>query len=269
MTPTGFIALQVHAISNEEKPGKQIRWKNIRIKTTNLIPTETPDIYVVNLIPNTLTNAEKEQGWKLLFDGKSSDGWKVMGNTEQFPAQGWKISEGILAAVPNKPEAPVRGTDIISKEKFGAFELQFEFNFVEGANGGIKYGVGNGGPGIGLEYQILDDARHPDAKGGVVGNRTLASLYDLIPADKQARFTKGPNEWNLGKIIVYPDNHVEHWLNGIKVIEYVRGSNIYRALVARSKYVEFKDFGMTTESPILLQYHQDEVKFRSLKIRKL
>jgi hypothetical protein len=91
----------------------------------------------------------------------------------------------------------------------------------------------------------------------------------LIPADKQERFTKGPNEWNSGKIIVYPDNRVEHWLNGMKVVEYVRGSNIYRALVARSKYAEFKDFGMVKETPILLQYHQDEVKFRSIKIRKL
>lgn len=270
MTPSGFIALQVHAIGKDDKPGKQIRWKNIKIKTKDLTPTETPDVYVVNLIPNTLSKAEKEQGWELLFDGKTSNGWvAAYGTSDQFPAEGWKIADGVITTVPNRPDAPTRGTDIISKEKFGAFELQFEFNYAEGANGGVKYGVGNGGPGIGLEYQILDDKRHPDAKAGVVGNRTLASLYDLIPADKQERFTKGPNEWNSGKIIVYPDNHVEHWLNGMKVVEYVRGSNIYRALVARSKYAEFKDFGMVKETPILLQYHQDEVKFRSIKIRNL
>jgi hypothetical protein len=270
MTPSGFIALQVHAIGKDDKPGKQIRWKNIKIKTKDLTPTETPDVYVVNLIPNMLSKAEKGQGWELLFDGKSTNGWvAASGTSDQFPAEGWKIADGIISTVPNRPEAPVRGTDIISKERFGAFELQFEFNYAKGANGGVKYGVGNGGPGIGLEYQILDDKRHPDAKGGVVGNRTLASLYDLIPADKQERFTKGPDEWNSGKIIVYPDNRVEHWLNGMKVVEYVRGSNIYRALVARSKYAEFKDFGMVKETPILLQYHQDEVKFRSIKIRKL
>ena len=268
MTASGFIALQVHAIEKDAKPGQQIRWKNIRIKTTNLTPTETSDVYVVNLIPNTLSKAEQGQGWKLLFDGKTTDGWVESGKTE-FPKEGWKVADGIFMTVPNRPEARVRGTDILSKEKFGAFELQFEFNFDEGANGGIKYCVGNGGIGIGLEYQILDDKKHPDANAGVDGNRKMSSLYDLIPSKKEPRFTKGPNEWNLGKVVLYPDNRVEHWLNGIKVLEYVRGSDKYKELVAKSKYANYKDFGMTKESPILLQYHQDLVKFRSVKIKRL
>ncbi|MDP3645336.1 MAG: DUF1080 domain-containing protein [Bacteroidota bacterium] len=268
MTPTGLIALQVHAIGKDVQPGKQIRWKNIRIKTTNLKATETADVFVVNLLPNTLCQAEKEQGWKMLFDGKTTSGWKTAGK-EIFPSEGWKAEDGTLIAVANTKEKPVKGTDIVSDEKFSAFDFQFEFNFAEGANSGVKYFTGNGGPSIGLEYQVLDDKKHADAKMGAAGNRTMASLYDLIPADKQDRFVKPAGEWNIGRIVVYPDNRVEHWLNGMKVVEYVRGSNIYKALVARSKYAEFEKFGMVKEAPILLQYHNDQVKFRSLKIRKL
>lgn len=268
MTSSGLIALQVHSIGKDVQPGQQIRWKNIRIKTANLKANETADIFVVNLLPNTLSSAEKAQGWKMLFDGKTTNGWKAAGQ-DNFPSEGWKVEDGTMMAIASTKEKPVKGTDIVTDEKFSAFELQFEFNFAEGANSGVKYLTGNGGPSIGLEYQVLDDKKHPDAKMGVVGNRTMASLYDLIPADKQDRFVKPAGQWNIARIIVYPDNRIEHWLNGMKVVEYVRGSNIYKALVARSKYAEFKDFGMAKEAPIMLQYHNDEVKFRSLKIRKL
>lgn len=268
MTASGLIALQVHSIGSEDQVGKQIRWKNIRIKTTDLKATETPDVFVVNLLPNTLSGAETEQGWKLLFDGKTTNGWKAVGQ-ETFPSEGWKVVDGTLMAMPNRPETPVKGTDIVTNEKFSAFELQFEFNFAEGANSGVKYFTGNGGLSVGLEYQILDDKNHPDAKLGAVGNRTMSSLYDLIPSDKQARFTKSFGEWNIGRIVVYPDNRVEHWLNGMKVVEYVRGSNIFKALVARSKFAAFDGYGMVKEAPIMLQYHQDQVKFRSIKIRRL
>ncbi len=133
------------------------------------------------------------------------------------------------------------------------FELKFDFMYTKGANSGVKYGIGNNGPGLGLEYQVLDDKVHPDAKQGVVGNRTMASLYDLIPADKEGRFSKGANEWNRGRIVVCPDGTVQHWLNGRKVVEYERGGNIYKALVARSKYAKYEDFGMAEKTPILLQ----------------
>jgi hypothetical protein len=268
MTSSGLIALQVHSIGKDDQPGKQIRWKNIRIKTTDLKATETPDVFVVNLIPNTLSKAEKEQGWTLLFDGKTNNGWHAV-SKDQFPAEGWKVTDGTLMTMPNRPETPVKGTDIVTADKYSAFEFQFEFNFAEGANSGVKYFTGNGGPSVGLEYQVLDDKVHPDAKKGAAGNRTMSSLYDLIPSDKTERFTKGANEWNIGRIVVYPDNHVEHWLNGMKVVEYVRGSNIFKALVARSKFAEFENFGMAKDAPIMLQYHDDQVKFRSLKIRKL
>lgn len=263
MTSSGLIALQVHAIEAKDQPGKQIRWKNIRIRTTNLKATETPDVFVVNLLPNSLSAAEQAQGWKLLFDGKTTNGW-IGAGMNAFPAEGWRVDNAALMSVPN-----VKGADIITKEKYAAFDLQFEFNFAEGANSGVKYFVGNGGPSIGLEYQVLDDKNHPDAKAGVVGNRTMASLYDLIPANKQERFTKGANQWNIARIVATPDNRIEHWLNGVKVVEYERGSAIFKALVARSKYAEFENFGMVKETPILLQYHNDQVKFRSIKIKKL
>lgn len=268
MTSSGLIALQVHAINNNEQPGKQIRWKNIRIKTTGLKATQTPDVFVVNLLPNTLSKAEKKQGWKLLFDGKTPKGWKAV-NKDDFPSKGWRVEDQSMMAVASKPEAPVKGVDIVTKEKFEAFDLQFEFNFAEGANSGVKYYTGNGGPSIGLEYQVLDDKKHPDAKAGIEGNRTMASLYDLIKADKQERFTKPAGQWNIGRIVATPNNRIEHWLNGVKVVEYIHGSDEFKALVAKSKYAGFENFGMVKQTPILLQYHNDQVKFRSIKIKNL
>jgi hypothetical protein len=157
--------------------------------------------------------------------------------------------------------------------EYGAFDLQFEFKLTEGANSGLKYFVtekeGNKGSAIGLEYQMLDDEKHPDAKLGVVGNRTLASLYDLIPSLKIKSGLHKIGEWNFGRVVVYPDNRVEHWLNGYKVVDYIRGSLIYQALVARSKYAQWQDFGMAEKGRILLQDHGDNVSFRSIKLKEL
>jgi len=267
MTPTGFIALQVHGIGkNKEKEGQQIKWKNIRIKTTNLKPSPAEGIYVVNLIPNNLSEAEKEQGFELLFDGKSLDQWKVAATGEPVK-KGWEAINNEL--VVNPANGTKGGGGILTKKEYSSFELKFDFKLTEGANNGIKYGIGNNGKEIGLEYQILDDEKHPDAKQGVVGNRKLASLYDLIPSETEPRFVNKVGEWNQGRIVVFPDNTVQHWLNGRKVVEYKRGSAIYKALVARSKYAEFKDFGMAPKGPILLTDHQDEVFFRSIKIKEL
>jgi len=128
---------------------------------------------------------------------------------------------------------------------------------------------------VGPEYQILDDAKHPDAKMGAGGNRTMASLYDLIPAapsldPKASRRDRIPiGEWNRGRIISYPNGKIEHWLNGWKMVEYQRGTPIFNALVARSKFAKEANFGMAPKGRILLQDHGDKVSFRSIKIKAL
>lgn len=269
----GFIGLQVHGINKEEQAGKRVYFKNIRIRTSGLTPKTFPSgIYVVNTRPNALTDYEKRNGWKLLFDGKTTTGW-VGAYKPTFPQKGWKIQDGILSVLSSDGKESENGGDIVTKEQFSAFDLSFEFRLTPGANSGVKYFVtlseNNKGSAIGLEYQVLDDERHPDAKLGRDGNRTLASLYDLIKADKQARFTRPIGEWNRGRVVVYPDNRVEHYLNGVKVIEYKRGSEEFRKLVAISKYKDWKNFGEAEKGHILLQDHGDNVSFRSIKIKAL
>ena len=273
MTHKGFIALQVHAIGNKpEDAGKQIRWRNIRIQTQNLVASPTDNIFVVNLIPNSLSAQEAKNGVRLLWDGKTTTGWRGA-YKNVFPEKGWQINDGVLNVVKSTGAESTNGGDIVTVDEFKAFDLQFEFRLTEGANGGLKYFVtekeGNKGSAIGLEYQILDDEKHPDAKQGVVGNRTLGSLYDLIPSLKIKRGQRPIGAWNNGRVIVYPDNRVEHWLNGYKIVEYQRGSPTYLALVARSKYASYENFGMADKGRILLQDHGDEVSFRSIKIQEL
>lgn len=269
----GLIALQVHSISNENQKGLKLCWKNIRVKTKNIIPSPFPKgIYVANLQPNSLTEYEKKDGWKLLFDGKTSNGWKGA-YKKTFPEKGWEINDGILKVLASKGAESANGGDIVTTDQFSAFDLSFDFKLSPGANSGVKYFVtlseNNPGSAIGLEYQVLDDTLHADAKMGRDGNRTLASLYDMIKADKQKRFIKQPGNWNTGRIIVYPNNHVEHYLNGVKVLEYERGSQAYRDLVAISKYKVWKDFGEAKQGYILLQDHGNEVSFRNIKIKSL
>lgn len=271
MTPKGFIALQVHAVSKPEDAGKQVRWRNIKFQTQNLKASPMDSIFVVNLVPNTLSDQEKKNGVSLLWDGTTSKGWRAA-YSEKFPDHGWQIKDGAITILKSQT-ADAKHNDVVTEKQFGAFDLQFEFKLTEGANSGLKYAVVESeeykGSAIGLEYQILDDVKHADAKQGVVGNRKQASLYDLIPAIQNTRGQHKIGEWNWGRIVVYPDNRVEHWLNGYKVVEYTRGTPIYDALVARSKYAEYEKFGTAEKGRILLQDHGDEVSFRSIKVKEL
>ncbi len=213
---------------------------------------------------NKLSPKEKADGWGLLFDGKTTAGWRDA-YKDSLPKGSWKIEAGVLHVLPKQAGDTITRGDIVTQKLYGNFELTVDFKMTEGTNSGIKYFVDKNA--LGLEYQIIDDDRHPDAKQGKNGNRTVSSLYDLIPAIS-AKPIKPMGEWNTAKI-VSRGQHVEHWLNGKLVLQYERGSDNFKALVADSKYKTIAGFGLGDTGRILLQDHGDEVYFRNIKVREL
>lgn len=279
MTAEGFIGLQVHSIGSEELEGAKVRWRNIRIMTGDLdahLLNPDPGVPQLSYLDNQLTEWEKRHGWRLLWNGTTTDGWRGA-KLDDFPESGWEVNDGVLTVLATDGGESTGPGDIVTRDSFSDFELVVDFRITEGANSGIKYFVDpdlnqGGGSAIGCEFQILDDRRHPDAKMGVSGNRTVGSLYDLIAAENlsvpgRGKQFKGVGQWNRARI-VSRNGHVEHWLNNEKVVEYDRFSQMFEALVAYSKYKDWEGFGRWPEGPILLQDHGNTVHFKNIKIRE-
>jgi len=252
-TATGFIGLQVHSIYGEMTPGMEIKWRNVRILTENPGQYAQKTDLPATTTLNQLTQDEIKNDWELLFDGTSTDKWRGAKLTG-FPTEGWAVADGLLSVAETGGAESAAGGDIVTVEKYSDFELSVDFRLTEGANSGIKYYVDtelNKGEGssIGLEYQLLDDANHPDAKlGSHEGSRTLASVYDLIQADLAK--PAGPiGSWNTAHITA-KEGKVTYYLNGVEVLSFDRFSDSFKQLIKESKYAKWKGFGQFPEGHI-------------------
>lgn len=210
---------------------------------------------------NTLTSAEQKDGWKLLFNGKSLDGWRTYKEGGKIGA-GWIVEDGLL-----KKQAKISGGDMMTVQTTSGtanWELSWEWRIAKNGNNGIKYFITEARKGaLGHEYQMLDDDGHPDGKVGA--HRQTAAFYDVLPPAKD-KPTKPVGEWNTSRVVV-KGNTVQHWLNGAKVLEYELGSDAVKAAVAKSKFSKIGDFGTKVTGHILLTDHNDECWFRNVKLR--
>ena len=213
---------------------------------------------------NTLTKAERDAGWRLLFDGQTTAGWRGFKKPD-FPARGWAVQDGCLKKVATGTGDSLGSGDIVTNDTFGDFDLRFEWRIAPGGNSGVKYFVTEerSGP-IAHEYQVLDDTGHPDAKVGT--HRQTSAFYDVLPPSPTAKALKPVGQFNQSRVLVR-GNHVEHWLNGAKVLEYELGSPALEAAIAKSKFKDVAGFGTKLDGRILLQDHGDEVCYRNMKIQ--
>jgi hypothetical protein len=221
--------------------------------------TSPSRLHAADSPPNQLTEEEKQGGWKLLFDGKSTSGWRGA-KQKTFPRKGWVVEDGWLHCLGEG------GGDVVTEQTFDQFELKWEWKQAKGGNSGVKYFVTEKGSGaLGHEYQLIDDKEHPDAKEGN-GKRVTGSFYDVLKPDRPPP-TKAPGEINTSKIVV-KGNGVEHWLNGEKVLAYSSSSEAIKEAIGHSKFKNVADFDARIRGPILLQDHHSEVWFRNIKIRE-
>jgi hypothetical protein len=226
---------------------------------------------------NILAPEEQRAGWRLLFDGKTFNGWRGLGY-DTVPTSHWKIENGTIrklaeGQVPRLPDGqPAAGGDLITRDTFRDFELTWDWKISRAGNSGVKYNVSEeismanapNHAALGFEYQMLDDSLHEDNK---VPSHRAGALYDLIPpsADK---VLAPVGDWNSSRI-VFRGNHGEHWLNGKKVVDFELGTPMMDSLLAKSKYRDIPGFAQKRAGHIVLQDHVDEVFFRNIKIRVL
>jgi len=223
-----------------------------------LLSTTRPGAFAAEAA-NTLSDQEKKDGWQLLFDGRTLAGWHSY-HKQSYPTNGWDVQAGWLHCL------GTTGGDLFSDHSFDHFELKWEWRQVRGGNSGVKYFVNEAGNDPrGHEYQMIDDAANEDAKLAQ-GKRVTASFYDVLaPLEGHVR---PAGETNQGRVLVR-GNHVEHWLNGAKVLEYECDSDALKAAIAQSKFKNTSGFASVRNAPLLLQDHHSEVWFRNLKIRVL
>jgi hypothetical protein len=212
-------------------------------------------------VDNALTDAEKKEGWELLFDGKTLDSWRGF-KMQAIPA-GWKVEDGAIRFVP-----PTEGqrADLITRKQYENFELAIEWAVTPAGNSGIMFRVSEDKARTyetGAEFQVLDNAGHADGKKPVT---SAGSNYALHAPVKDA--TRPLGQWNEARIRV-EGAHVTHWLNGTKLLEYDLWSPEWKALVAASKFAAMPGYGLNRSGHIALQDHGDDVRFRNIKIRSL
>jgi hypothetical protein len=209
--------------------------------------------------PNTLTDAEKQAGWKLLFDGKSFDGWRCFRSQTVF--SNWVISDDCLHHIPKDKG----GHDLITDATYDDFELEWDWKIAPKANSGVKYFITEDDKQpLGFEYQMIDD-EHWDPKHSLLNTmKGTGSFYDMLPPHDV--HTAPIGEFNHSRIVI-SGNHIEHWLNGKKVAQTALGSSTLKSAIARSKFKAVPRFGEHKIGHILLQDHGDEVWFKNLKIR--
>jgi len=210
--------------------------------------------------PNQLSETETRDGWRLLFDGQSLQGWRSFKKSGP-PDRGWVVADGCLEHV-----AKGGGGDILSTGEFTEFDLKFSWKLAPEANSGVKYFVTEErATALGHEYQLLDDALNEDARNG--RHHQTASFYDVLPPAEDAKAAP-VGEWNHSRIVVR-GQHVEHWLNNKLALAYDLGSEPVLAAVAKSKFKTVPGFGTRVRGHILLQDHGGQIWFRDLKIRDL
>jgi len=247
------------------------------VRTVRTVLTVLTVPTVLTAQPNTLSLKERAEGWRMLFDGRTLGGWRGLGY-DSVPTAHWKVENGAIRKIPNGeiprlPDGqPAKGGDLMTIATFGDFEVVWEWKIGRAGNSGLKYNVSEelsmavapNHAAIGFEYQLLDDDLNEDNK---LASHRSGALYDMIPPS-DGKTLKPVGEWNSSTLL-FRGTHAEHWLNGVKVVEFDLGAPRVDSLLRLSKYKNIKDFAVRKQGHIVLQDHGEEVFFRSIKLREL